>query len=254
MERKAKKLRKETGNEQLRSALQSPKSPKQLFLLAITRPLKMLSLSPIVFGISLYTALTYGYLYLLLTTIASVFEDSYGISSRNVGLVYMGIGLGQIMGVTFFGFFSDRLLKRWAKGGELKPELRLPLIWPGAFFIPGGLFIYGWSTQYKVHWIVPIIGTVFVGAGMEMILMPTSLYLVDAYTTYAASAMAANTVFRSLGGAVLPLAGRRMYEVLGLGWGNSLLSFVALGATPMIWVFCRYGEWIRNHPRFQMQL
>jgi len=32
--------------------------------------------------------------------------------------------------------------------------------------------------------------------------------------------MAANTVLRSLGGALLPLSGRKMYEALGLGWGN----------------------------------
>lgn len=40
--------------------------------------------------------------------------------------------------------------------------------------------------------------------------------------------MAANTVFRSLAGALLPLAGPKMYAALGLGWGDSLLRFIAL--------------------------
>lgn len=37
--------------------------------------------------------------------------------------------------------------------------------------------------------------------------MAVSTYLIDVFTIYAASAMAANTVFRSLAGALLPLAG-----------------------------------------------
>ncbi|KAK5342286.1 hypothetical protein LTR07_006023 [Exophiala xenobiotica] len=254
LERKAKRLRKETGNAKLRSALQSPKTPRELFLLSIVRPLKMLCFSPIVFGVSLYIAVTYGYLYLLFTTVTFVFEDQYNISSSNVGLVYLGIGLGQLTGLSIFGYYSDKLLRKWAKGGELKPELRLPLLWPGAFLIPTGLFIYGWSAEYKVHWIVPLIGTFIFGAGMIITFMPIGTYLVDAYTSYAASAMAANTVLRSIGGALLPLAGRSMYQSLGLGWGNSLLAFIALGMTPMIWVFCKYGEKIRHHPRFKLNL
>lgn len=50
LQRKAKKLRKETGNEKLRSALQPAQKPRDLFLLAIVRPTKMLFLSPIIFG------------------------------------------------------------------------------------------------------------------------------------------------------------------------------------------------------------
>ena len=76
--------------------------------------------------------------------------------------------------------------------------------------------------------------------------MTVSTYLVDAYTTYAASAMAANTVFRSLAGALLPLAGPKMYAALGLGWGNSLLGFIALLISPVAWIFYRYGEVIRK--------
>jgi hypothetical protein len=40
--------------------------------------------------------------------------------------------------------------------------------------------------------------------------MPISTYLIDAYQLYAASALAASTVLRSLTGALLPLAGPAM--------------------------------------------
>ncbi|EXJ62308.1 hypothetical protein A1O7_02742 [Cladophialophora yegresii CBS 114405] len=254
LERKAKRLRKQTGNDKLRSALQSSKTPGQLIFFSVVRPTKMLVLSPIVFGLSLYIAVVYGYLYLLFTTMTFVFRDQYGISPSNVGLVYLGIGLGQFIGLLLFGAYSDKLLRRMAKGGEMKPEYRLPLLWPGAIIAPLGLVLYGWTAQYKVHWIVPILGTTMLGAGLVGSFMPVGVYLIDAYTVYAASAMAANTVLRSLGGAFLPLAGRDMYNALGLGWGNSLLAFIALGMSPMIWFFLKYGERIRTHPKFQLNL
>ena len=72
------------------------------------------------------------------------------------------------------------------------------------------------------------------------------MYLVDAFAMYAASALAANTVVRSIAGAVLPLCGLRMYDALGLGWGNSLLGFVALAMVPLPFIIQRWGEHLRT--------
>jgi hypothetical protein len=72
------------------------------------------------------------------------------------------------------------------------------------------------------------------------------MYLVDAYTRYAASAIAAIRVLQSVVGAVLPLAGQPMYERLGLGWGNSVLGFIALVFIPVPWLFFKYGEALRT--------
>jgi hypothetical protein len=71
-------------------------------------------------------------------------------------------------------------------------------------------------------------------------------YLIDAFTIYAASAIAANTVLRSLLGALLPLGGLKMYEKIGLGWGNSLLAFIAIALIPVPPFFKVYGPRIRE--------
>ena len=63
--------------------------------------------------------------------------------------------------------------------------------------------------------------------------MALQVYLVDAFVRYAASATAANTVLRSLLGGLLPLCGLKMYKALGLGWGNSLVGFLALALVPV---------------------
>jgi hypothetical protein len=76
--------------------------------------------------------------------------------------------------------------------------------------------------------------------------MPASTYLVDAYTVYAASVSAASTVFRSLLGALLPLAGNSMYNAMGVGWGTSLLAFIAVAFIPVPLIFWKFGQRIRE--------
>lgn len=181
-----------------------------------------------------------------------VFMDQYGISRGKIGLVFLGIAVGQFISLLLFSKYSDALLKKLAKGGEMKPEYRLPLLWPGAVLVPVGLVLYGWTVEYNVHFMVPILGTGLVGAGMIWTFVPVGVYLVDAYPKYPASATAASTVFRSIGGALLPLAGRRMYAALGLGMGNTLLAAIAVAMTPMIWIFLRYGEALRKNSKLQL--
>jgi hypothetical protein len=76
--------------------------------------------------------------------------------------------------------------------------------------------------------------------------MPSAMYLVDAYTLHAASVTAASTILRCLLGALLPLAGPAMYQALGLGWGNSLLAFIAIAFSPLPFIFYVYGQRIRE--------
>lgn len=76
--------------------------------------------------------------------------------------------------------------------------------------------------------------------------MVISVYLVDAYDRYAASALAANTVMRSIAGAIIPLCGQKMYKQLGLGWGNSLLGFISIASIPILLIIQRHGARIRQ--------
>ncbi|KAI5848516.1 benomyl/methotrexate resistance protein [Morchella snyderi] len=244
---KARRLRKETGNDKLRSKMESPLPKSEILARSLVRPIKMLFLSPIVLLLSIFAAVCYGYLYLLFTTFPTVFEGQYHFSTGTVGLAYIGLGVGSLTGLIISGIFSDRILiAKKKKYGVLKPEYRLIPMSYLAPCIPVGLFWYGWAAQAETHWIVPIIGTTFVGIGILSTFMCVTTYLVDAFTVYAASALAANTVLRSVLGGVLPLAGSRMYERLGLGWGNSLLAFIALAMCPMPVLFNMYGERIRK--------
>ncbi|KAM0541954.1 hypothetical protein ACHAPJ_013016 [Fusarium lateritium] len=231
----------------------TPVTTKSKMLNAISRPCRMLVYSPIVLVVSLCTAVNYGFIYIIFTTMSQTFMDKYGISNNDVGLTYLSFGLGNIIGNVAIGFFSDKLLKALAgRSGRTKPEHRLPPLVPGSIIVPIGLFIYGWTLYFNVHFMVPLLGLFIVGFGTILIFIPVSTYLVDAYVEAAASANAANTVLRSIGGGLLPLCGAGLYERVGDGWGNSVLAFVGLAFIPAIWMLCLYGERLRL--RFPVKL
>jgi len=165
---KAEKLRKETGNQYLVSALHDRSSKVDYFKRAIVRPMKMLILSPIVFLLSVYTAFLFGYLYLFVTTFPRVFIEQYHFSTGSTGLTYLGLGVGCFFGLAIAGKGSDAVYKRLESknGGEGKPEFRLPLLVVSAPLVTISFFWYGWSAEAKAHWIVPILGTVLFGMGM----------------------------------------------------------------------------------------
>lgn len=250
--KKTKRLQKETGNMALRSKLDKGLTPRDLFIYSIVRPTKMLLFCPAVQAMSTIVAIEYAYLYMLFTTFTSTFEGQYHFSPTIVGLSFLGLGVGQMIGQVVYTFWGDRQAKMHMAKGDFEPEHRLPaMIWAG-FILPFALFLYAWTTEYKVHWIVPIIATGFFGFGLLLCFMPANTYLVDVYTVHAASAMAANTVLRSVIAAVLPLAGPTMYRKLGLGWGNSLLAFVAVAMIPVPMIFKRYGRQIRAREKVKL--
>ncbi|KAK4233443.1 major facilitator superfamily domain-containing protein [Achaetomium macrosporum] len=248
LDRKAARLRAETGNPHLRSKLELPLPAPRVLTRALVRPTMLLLRSPIVLVLSLYVALIFGIMYLLFTTFTSVFEGQYGFTTSTSGLVYLGLGTSMVVSVPIFNSLNKRMMAQAASEGRPAPPLEqrlLPMIW----FSPSvavGLLIYGWTVEYKVHWFVPIVGTTFIGYGAFFVLMPTQLYLVNLFgSDGAASALGANLLLRYISGTFLPLAGPKMYQTLHYGWGNSLLAFLSLSFLPFPILFYTYGEWLR---------
>lgn len=241
LQRKAARLRLETGNDKLHAS--RTVSKQQVILRAMTRPFKLLVLSPIVLLVSLYAGIVFGLVFLLFATLPAVFGDVYGFDAGTAGLAYLGVGVGFVLALGVFSALSDRAVT----GGDSRPERRLLLMRYAAPVAPLGCFVYGWTAQYGVHWIAPIVGTALVGFGSLFVIVPGQIYLVDAYgANLAASALAANLLIRCPFGAFLDLAAEPLYDKLGLGWGNSVLGFICLAFVPVPWFFYRYGERLRT--------
>ncbi|KAG1892470.1 multidrug resistance protein 4 [Suillus subluteus] len=214
---------------------------------SLKRPAILLTRSFICFILSLYMALMYGIYFLLFTTFPDLFANVYHFSIGIGGLTYIGVGFGFVVATVFGAKLSDKIYIYLTarNGGKGKPEMRVPALIFGSLFVPVGLLWYGWSAQAEAHFMMPIVGTSIFGFGILTCFLPIQLYLVDTFT-YAASATAAASTFRSFLGFAFPLFGQQMLAALGYGGGNTLLAGFAIiiGIPFPVWIYFA-GERIR---------
>ncbi|KAI0106602.1 major facilitator superfamily domain-containing protein [Hypoxylon sp. NC0597] len=78
---------------------------------------------------SLYIAFVFGVVYPPYTTNQTVFEETYGFDAKFTRLVYLFLGLGNVLGWLVYTFFSDETVARLAQanGDVLKPGMRLTI-------------------------------------------------------------------------------------------------------------------------------
>ncbi|KAF2138166.1 uncharacterized protein K452DRAFT_95987 [Aplosporella prunicola CBS 121167] len=253
LKRKAAKLRRETGNEKLRTEFDSEKTLGNVLRTAFFRPFRLLGTQLIIQALAVYMAFLYGLMYLVLSTFPTLWTGTYNESTGISGLNYIALGLGFFLGTQICAPVNDRIYRRLkARNNNTgRPEFRVPLMVPGSFLVPIGLFWYGWSADAKVHWIMPDIGAAIFAAGVIICFQCIQTYLVDSYQRFAASAVSAATVLRSLAGFGFPLFAPYMYQALGNGWGNSLLGFVALAlGLPAPFLLWKYGAALRAKSKF----
>ena len=215
---------------------------------SMARPLRILFTQPIVFIMAVYQAILFGTTYSLYTNFESIYGTLYGFNTTTIGLMYLGPGLGFLAAVWFIVPRIDTVYNRLTRqnSGEPQPEYRLPLANIGAVLIPASLFVFAWTVQYQVHVAVPLIATVFFGVGQITILSTCQNYYIDAFQKYAASAIAAGAVFRSIVGGILPLGASGLFDSAGYGWGISLFAFLSLALSPAPVLFYRFGERVRT--------
>jgi len=83
------------------------------------------------------------------------------------------------------------------------------------------------------------------GASLLWLFLSLLAYIVDAYTVYAASGLAACITFRSLAGAGFPLFANQMYQNVGIHSSTGILGFIALAGSPLPFFLYYYGAKLR---------
>lgn len=255
LQRKAQRLRNETGNELLHTEYETgDRNLKALLSRAFVRVFLFLGTQPIVQFLALYAALNYGIIYLMFATYPIVWTNIYHESTGIGSLNYLSLMIGTTAGAQLSGRLIDlsyRNLKKRAANGEGRPEFRVPLLFLSTFLSSGGLFMYGWSAHLHAHWIVPNLGAAIFGAGTSMTFTALQAYTIDCYQLYAASAIGATAVARSATGFGFPLFADYMYDALGEGWGNSVLGFATIvigySGSAVLWFF---GERLRRASQY----
>ncbi|KZV82563.1 MFS general substrate transporter [Exidia glandulosa HHB12029] len=234
--------------------------PAALLSRAITRPIRFLVTSPIIAIFGTFLAYVYGMLYLLLTSLPLLFGAAdartglfnYGFSSTSLGLAYLGLAAGFLVG---FGCALIAQTRLWTiltrRNGEGRPEYRLLPMTAGMTLFPIAMFLYGWSAEKGAAWIAPELGTFVFGAGIFMSFQSIQLYIMEAFIPYSASAIAAVTLLRSIAGTVFPLFGQQMFQRLGYGVSGSIIAACAVPAIPFPLILYKHGAYIRKRWPFR---
>lgn len=255
---KAREIRKQTGNPWPLGPSESANlAPSQLILRSVVRPVMLLTLEPMCLSLCIYSALLLGILYLFFGAFQIVFQSVYGFELWQRGITFISLLVGMILAVLSDPFWRSNYQRlerdhnaRNGEGSGFYPEWRLPPAIAGAPLVTMGLFIFSWTTYKSIHWIVPMIGSALFGAGTILVYSGIFTFLIDAYPSYAASALAANSFTRSTFAGAFPLFGTQMYERLGLHWASCLLAFLTLVMLPFPYIFYNYGPQIRKRSRF----
>lgn len=257
LQRRATKIRLETRNWAIHSALdEHPARMSDIVSKYLLRPFQMLVLEPILLLITIYLALVWGILFLFFEAYPISFEQVRGWKNPGVAaLPFLGIGIGVIVGGVIISIITKtRFARKMKKHGRVVPEERLPPMIIGAFMLPVGLFWFAWTSSPHITWVPQVIAGIPIGMGILMIFLQGLNYIIDVYLMYANSAIAANTLMRSLVAAGFPLFAVQMYHNLGVAWATSLLGFLTVAMIPVPILFFIYGKKIRALSKFSPKL
>jgi len=178
-----------------------------------------------------------------------VFRQIRGWSTGISGLAFIGIGIGSLLTAAFEPLLR-RLInshKKDPETGKIPPEAMVSVVCIAAVLIPIGELWFAWTcAPASIHWIVPIIAGIPFGAGNTGVFIYATNYLTYSYGIYAASALAGNSVMRSILGGVLPLVGPYMYAGIGPNWSGTLLGLLEVAIIPIPIIFYKYGYKIRR--------
>ena len=252
LSRKATKIRFETKNWAIRAKHDEQNVDfHELLVKYFLRPFEMLYKEPILILITIYLSLIYGILYLFFEAYPISFVEERGWN-RGVGaLPFLAILVGVVLAVAFVSYFTKtRFARKLQKHGKPIPEERLLPMIVGAAILPGGLFWFAWTSSPHITWVPQVLSGIFIGGGILLIFIQGLSYIIDVYLMYANSAIAANTIVRSLAGAGFPLFATGMYHNLGVPWATSLLAFLTLVMVPVPVLFFIYGKRIRKMSKF----
>ena len=256
LKKKAQRLRKTLNDDRYYAPIE--RSTKSLFttiFLSSKRPIMMLLLEPMLTLICIYTGLLLSLLYLFCISYPYVFREVYNFNETQVGMAFIGLLVGCFLAaptvVSNKIYIVPKCIERNTRTNHTyEPEFQLPQTIFAGVMVPIGLFIFGWTAKPNLHWMGPVTGGGITLFGLVICFNGIFAFTIDAYRTFAASAMACNGVVRATMASAFPIFGLQMYENLGIPWATSMLAFICLAFVPMPILFFMYGHRIRAKSKF----
>ncbi|KAI9879166.1 MAG: hypothetical protein M1830_009365 [Pleopsidium flavum] len=222
---------------------------------ALYRPFMLTAREPIIMLVALYLTVIYVILFTFLNGYTFIFTDVYGFSQGLTGLSFIGIGIGLccVSPLVLLVFvWAKRDLKKIQEDGgtRLPPEFRLWYAMFGAPAVSISVFMLGWTAYPSISCWVPLAASVLFGFGILCVFISSYQYIIDAYETFSASALASVTLIRYVAAGGMVEVSIPMYKKLGVHWTLTILGCISALLVPVPYAFYRLGPKIRAKSKY----
>jgi DHA1 family multidrug resistance protein-like MFS transporter len=252
--RRARRLRKLTGDERLQSQSEIDQrhlSASTILGSALIKPMEIMLKDPAILFVNIYTGYFYGVFYTFFEVFPLVFPPFYGFNLGETSLAFVACFIGVIVGLLgYMAYLYWYMVPDNIRHGFREQEHRLVPAIVGSVLLPVGLFVFAWTSDSNIHWSVPLVGVGIFVIGHFWTMQSLFIYIPFSYPKYAASLFAGNSIWRSAtaGGSVV--FARPLFINLGVHKGVTLLaglSVVGIFGTVAIW---KYGKQLRARSKF----
>ena len=184
--RKAKRIRKETGDNRYKAPLELGRLPlKDLAHVTVAKPFIMLVQEPALLAFTVYLSFVYGVVYLLFEAFPIVFGVGHGFNAGVSGLMFIPFFLGGVAAVALYVFYYNPKYARTADELRAKgimrvpPEERLYCIMVAGPVLVVAFFWFGWTSYPSISFWSPMMAGSLIGFGVLFCFLGTFNYLID---------------------------------------------------------------------------
>ncbi|GEQ70689.1 hypothetical protein JCM33374_g4368 [Metschnikowia sp. JCM 33374] len=257
--RKAKRLRKITGNKHITSIghiQNEEQNLKDVILECLWRPIQITIREPVILFFDLYMGIIYAIMYLWYMAFPIVFINMYKFSTVGEGASSLSLTVGLIVSVLFHTpLVYHKTTRKLLDGKDIHPEVYLPMCIFGSCLLPTGLIIFAWTSTKSVHWIAPMVGAGTYMCGSYIVFQTLFNYMGMSFPRYLASVYAGNGLLRSIMGGAFALFGTPMFTNLSttkypVAWGTMILAFITMALISVPVLFYLNGPKLRAKSKY----
>ncbi|KIY67869.1 MFS general substrate transporter [Cylindrobasidium torrendii FP15055 ss-10] len=255
--KRAERLRKLTGNEQLRTQDEKDNQGEtvaHVFLEAIYRPF-VLCLEPMLMFTNIYIGFVYAIFYLWFESFPIVFTEIHGLNLGMSGLPFLGFIVSGTLCYTCYCLYqryhiAPRFDRIEGAGKEVPPEIRLEIGIVGSILIPVSVLIFGFTAKESISPFVSVFAAALYLPGIYLVFQGVVSYLCEAYPDYESAVLAGNDLVRSSIAGVFPLFGHLFFTRMGLGPACAILASVSFVLILGLAGFWKWGYILRARSKY----
>ncbi|KAH1654116.1 hypothetical protein KXX16_002869 [Aspergillus fumigatus] len=166
---------------------------------------------------------------LITVEVPQLLQLKFGLNAEQLGLQFLGVIIGSILGEQVGGSLSDFWMNHRARRIQRRPEpeYRLWLTYPGVILTIVGVIVFLVCTQQALesHWVVsPIVGTAIAAFGNQLVTTTVITYAVDNYPQDSGSVGVFITFVRQMWGFIGPFWFPDMFTNVGVAASSAVTS------------------------------